>query len=138
MHKKNTGWISVLRSSSRSNATHSIGELKNPVRNRLKIQFVKLDFSKFIFQKSSADQQGEWNFFDNSFSRYCLIFILTFMGSCNNQFLKCKAWNFTKVLSLFWSVQRVLLSWVISGWWATGSNYWATLHWLTKNQNKRP
>ena len=31
---------------------------KNPVRNRLKIQFVKLDFSKLIFQKSSTDQQG--------------------------------------------------------------------------------
>ena len=26
---------------------------KNPVQNRLKIQFVKLDFSKLIFQKSS-------------------------------------------------------------------------------------
>ena len=32
---------------------------KNPVRNRLKIQFVKLDFSNLIFQKSSADQQEE-------------------------------------------------------------------------------
>jgi hypothetical protein len=31
---------------------------KNPVRNRLKIQFVELDFSKLIFQKSSTDQQG--------------------------------------------------------------------------------
>ena len=29
----------------------------NPVRNRLKIQFVELDFSKLIFQKSSTDQQ---------------------------------------------------------------------------------
>ena len=29
---------------------------KNPVRNRLKIQFVELDFSKLIFQKSSTDQ----------------------------------------------------------------------------------
>ena len=32
---------------------------KNPVRNRLKIQFVKLDFSKLIFQKSTTDQQRE-------------------------------------------------------------------------------
>ena len=31
---------------------------KNPVRNRLKIQFVELDFSKLIFQKSSTEQQG--------------------------------------------------------------------------------
>ena len=31
---------------------------KNQVRNRLKIQFVELDFSKLIFQKSSTDQQG--------------------------------------------------------------------------------
>ena len=28
---------------------------KNPVRNRIKIQFVKLDFSNMIFQKSSKD-----------------------------------------------------------------------------------
>ena len=32
---------------------------KNPVLNRLKIQFIELDFSKLIFQKSSTDQQGE-------------------------------------------------------------------------------
>ena len=31
---------------------------ENPVRNRLKIQFVEFDFSKLIFQKSRADQQG--------------------------------------------------------------------------------
>ena len=30
---------------------------KNPVWNRLKIQFVELDFSKLIFHKSSTDQQ---------------------------------------------------------------------------------
>ena len=28
------------------------------VRSRLKIQFVELDFSRLIFQKSSTDQQG--------------------------------------------------------------------------------
>ena len=32
---------------------------KNPVRNRLKIQFAKLDFSNLIFQNSNTDQQGE-------------------------------------------------------------------------------
>ena len=32
---------------------------KSPVQNRLKIQFVKHDFSKLIFQKSSTDQQGD-------------------------------------------------------------------------------
>ena len=31
---------------------------KNQVQNRLKIQFVELDFSKLIFQKSSRDQKG--------------------------------------------------------------------------------
>ena len=31
---------------------------ENSVQNRLKIQFVELDFSKLIFQKSSRDQQG--------------------------------------------------------------------------------
>ena len=31
---------------------------KNQVRNRLQIQFVELDFSKLIFQKSSTDQLG--------------------------------------------------------------------------------
>ena len=34
---------------------------KNPVRNRLKIQCVELNFSKLIFQKSSTDQQGVRN-----------------------------------------------------------------------------
>ena len=33
---------------------------KNPVLNRLKIQFIKLDFSNLIIQKSSTDQQGEY------------------------------------------------------------------------------
>ena len=28
---------------------------KNPVQNRLKIQFVELDFSNLIFQKSTTD-----------------------------------------------------------------------------------
>ena len=32
---------------------------KNQVRNRLKVQLVELNFSKWIFQKSSTDQQGE-------------------------------------------------------------------------------
>ena len=32
---------------------------KNSVRNKLKIQFVELDFSKLIFQKPSTDQQGD-------------------------------------------------------------------------------
>ena len=31
---------------------------KNPVRNRLKIQFIEPDFSKSIFQNSTTDQQG--------------------------------------------------------------------------------
>ena len=30
---------------------------KNPGQNRLKIQFIELDFSKLIFQRSSIDQQ---------------------------------------------------------------------------------
>ena len=34
---------------------------KNQVRNRLKIQFVVLDFSRLIFQKSSTDQQGVYH-----------------------------------------------------------------------------
>ena len=33
---------------------------KNQVLNRLKIQFVELDFSELIFPKSSTEQQGEW------------------------------------------------------------------------------
>jgi hypothetical protein len=31
---------------------------KNQVQIKLNIQFVELDFSKLIFQKSSTDQQG--------------------------------------------------------------------------------
>ena len=33
---------------------------KNPVQNGLKIQFVELDFSNSIFQKSSAEGQRVW------------------------------------------------------------------------------
>jgi hypothetical protein len=32
---------------------------KNPVRNRLKIQFFELDFSNLIFQKLSTEEYGE-------------------------------------------------------------------------------
>ena len=39
---------------------------KNPIWNRLKIQFVELDFSKLFFQKSSTDQQGDWPMTKNS------------------------------------------------------------------------
>ena len=42
---------------SKSNFTGNTSS-KHPVQNRLKIQFVELDFSKLIFQKSSTDQQG--------------------------------------------------------------------------------
>jgi hypothetical protein len=31
---------------------------KKRAQNRLKIQFVEINFSKLIFQKSSTDQQG--------------------------------------------------------------------------------
>ena len=34
---------------------------KNQGRNRPKMEFVEIHFSKSIFQKSSADQQGVWN-----------------------------------------------------------------------------
>ena len=33
---------------------------KNQVLNRLKLQFIELDFFDLIFQKSSTDQQGEY------------------------------------------------------------------------------
>ena len=33
-------------------------ESKNPVQNRLKIQFLEFDYSKLIFQISITDQQG--------------------------------------------------------------------------------
>ena len=51
---------------------------KNPVRNRLKIQFAKLDFSKLIFQKSSIDQQGD------SVTKVC---IRNFQGRLITEFL---------------------------------------------------
>ena len=51
---------------------------KTPVRNRLKIQFAKLDFSKLIFQKSSIDQQGD------SVTKVC---IRNFQGRLITEFL---------------------------------------------------
>ena len=52
---------------------------KNSVRNRLKIQFDELNFSKLIFQKSSTDQQGESKVEPNSKQEWwpILIAILT-------------------------------------------------------------
>ena len=48
-----TNWIfSLQKSISKLNFVGYIAS-KNPVWNRLKIQFVELDFSKMIFQKSS-------------------------------------------------------------------------------------
>ena len=43
---------------------------KNQVRNRLKIQFVELDFYKLIFQLSSTDQQGVSSSAQGSFTNY--------------------------------------------------------------------
>ena len=54
-----TNWIFSLQKSISKLIFAGYTGSKNPVRNRLKIQFVKLDFSKLIFQKSSTDQQGE-------------------------------------------------------------------------------
>ena len=51
-------WIFSLQKSILKSIFAGYTGSKNPVRNRLKIQFVKPDFSKLIFQKSSTDQQG--------------------------------------------------------------------------------
>ena len=54
-----TNWILNLQKSILKLIFAGYTGSKNPVWNRLKIQFVELDFSKLIFQKSSTDQQGE-------------------------------------------------------------------------------
>ena len=53
-----TNWIFSLQKSISKLIFAGYTGSKNPVRNRQKIQFVELDFSKLIFQKSSTDQQG--------------------------------------------------------------------------------
>ena len=55
-----TNWIFSLQTSISKLIFAGYTGSKNQVRNRLKIQFVELDFSKLIFQKSSTDQQGYW------------------------------------------------------------------------------
>jgi hypothetical protein len=62
-----TNWIFSLQNSISNLIFAGYTGSKNPVRNRQKIQFVKLDFSKLIFQKSNTDQweRGNgcfWNF----------------------------------------------------------------------------
>ena len=52
-----TNWIFSLQKSISKLIFAGYTGSKNPVPNRLKIQFVRLDFSKLIFQKSSTDQQ---------------------------------------------------------------------------------
>ena len=51
-----TDWIFNLQESISKLIFASYTGSKNPVGNRLKIQFVELDFSNMIFQKSSTDQ----------------------------------------------------------------------------------
>ena len=51
-------WIFNLRKSISKWIFAGYTGSKNPVRNRLNNQFIKLDFSKLIFQKSGTDQQG--------------------------------------------------------------------------------
>ena len=52
-----TNWIFCLQKSISKLIFVGYTGSKNLVRNRLKIQFFDLDFSKLIFQKSSTDQQ---------------------------------------------------------------------------------
>ena len=69
-----TNWIFNLQKSISKLIFAGYTGSKNPVRNRLKIQFVELDFSKLIFQKSSTDQliligknlKKDWPFFYES------------------------------------------------------------------------
>ena len=53
-----TNWIFSLQKSILNLIFAGYPGSKTPVWNILKIQFVELDFSKLIFQKSSTDQQG--------------------------------------------------------------------------------
>ena len=54
-------WIFSLQKSISKLILSGYTGSKNSAQNRLKIQFLELDFSKLIFQKSSTDQQGVWN-----------------------------------------------------------------------------
>ena len=54
-YSSSTNWIFSLQ---KSTLKLIFAGSKNPVRNKLKIQFIELDFSKLIFQKSNTDQQG--------------------------------------------------------------------------------
>ena len=53
-----TNWILNLQKSISKLIFAGYTGSKNPVQNKLKIQFVELDFSNLIFQKSSTVQQG--------------------------------------------------------------------------------
>jgi hypothetical protein len=53
-----TNWIFSLQKLISKLIFASYTGSKNQVQNRQKIQFVELDFSKLIFQKSSTVQQG--------------------------------------------------------------------------------
>ena len=52
-----TNWIFSLQKSIWKLIFAGSTDSENSVRNRLKIQFVELNFSKLIFQKSSTDHQ---------------------------------------------------------------------------------
>ena len=59
-NSSSTNWIFSLQKSISKLIFAGYTGSKNSVWNRPKIQFVELDFSKLIFQKSSTDQQGVW------------------------------------------------------------------------------
>ena len=52
-------WILSLQKSILKLIFAGFTDSKNPGQNRIKIQFIELDFSKLIFQISSTDQQRE-------------------------------------------------------------------------------
>ena len=55
LYPKLSNWIFNLQKSISELIFAGYTGSKNPVRNRQKIQFVELDFSNLIFQKSSTD-----------------------------------------------------------------------------------
>ena len=53
-------WVFSLQKSISKSVFAGYSGSQNSVWNKLKLQFVELDFSKLIFQKSSKDQQEVW------------------------------------------------------------------------------
>ena len=101
-----TNWIFSLQKSISKLIFAGYTGSKNQVWNRLKIQFVELDFSKLIFQKSSTGQKGVRGFcYDLKVQRYGSSTKHPYFASTNTDEPEM-IWKINRWQTYCWSLSR--------------------------------